>query len=108
MAKEEKVHQLQMIEHNLNGLLSQRQQFHAQQLEIDAALNEMGTSGKVFKVIGNIMLSKEPQALRTELEERKEMLGIRIKNIEKREHELKEKVKGLQDEVLKSLGGKDD
>ena len=100
---EENVQQLQLIEHNLQNLLQQRQQFQAQLLEIDSASNELKTAKQAYKIIGNIMISTDAEALRKETEQKKETLLIRVRSIEKREEELKEKAKELQEKVLKAL-----
>lgn len=100
---EEDVQQLQMIEQNLNSLLQQRQQFQAQLIETDSALKEIKGTKKAYKIIGNIMISSDSDTLNKDLSQKKEMLDLRIKTIEKREKDLKEKASGLRDKVLKGL-----
>lgn len=101
---EEKIVQLQLLEQNLQNLLSQKQAFQAQSLEIDNALKEIkDTKDPVFKIIGNTMVSIEKPRLEEELSSKKEILGIKIKNFEKQEKIVKEKFESLQSEVLKNI-----
>jgi len=98
---DENIKQLQLYEHNLQGILMQKQQFQTQQIEVESALRELGSTEESFKIIGNIMVKTEPKELKKELEERKKMIDLRIKAYEKQESEIKEKSKKLQAVVMK-------
>lgn len=100
---EEQVQQLQLIEHNLHNLLQQRQQFQAQLAEIESALEALQGTKQAYQMIGSLMIAADTETLHTELLSKKEVLNIRVKNIEKREESLKSKAKELQDHVLKEL-----
>jgi len=56
-----------------------------------------------FKLVGNIMLKKKKKDLVEDLKSKKEVLELRIKNIEKQENKIKEKSKEIRDEVMKEL-----
>lgn len=100
---EEKIQQLQMIENSINNLLAQRQQFHSTLVEIDSAITELETTTKVYKIVGNIMVSGEKDKIKTDLESKKEIIELRIKNLEKQENQIKEKAKKIQAEVLDKM-----
>ena len=101
---QEKIMQLQVIEQNLQNTLAQKQNFQAQATEITNALKEVKeTKDKVFKVIGTTMISVNKDKIEKELSSKKEVLDIRIKNLEKQEKQLKEKFESLQSEVLKHI-----
>ncbi|MGV8141339.1 MAG: prefoldin subunit beta [Candidatus Woesearchaeota archaeon] len=100
---QEKIGQIQMIQQNMENFNMQRQQFQLQQTEIDSALVEMDASGETYKIIGNIMVSVNKDKLKKELEEKREMLNIRINSIEKQEEKLRIKFEELQQEVMKGL-----
>ena len=102
---QEKIQRLQMIEQNVQQLHAQKQQFQAQLFEQDNAIKELKTAKQAYKIIGNVMLSAEPKDLQKELEERKEMLQLRIDSIDKQSSQLKDKAKALQEEVMKSMKG---
>ena|SRR3989344_3127290 len=101
---EQNVQQLQMIEHTLHNLLQQRQQFQTQLIEIDSALEALQSTEKAYQIMGNVMVAADPKTLTNDLNQKKEMLAVRIKSVEKREESLKSKVKDLQDNVMKELG----
>jgi|SRR3989344_2252087 len=100
---EEDIQQLQLMEQNMQHLLQQKQQFQAQLAEVESASNELVNAKKAYKIIGNLMVEGDSSSLNSDLSQKKEILAVRIKNIEKREEQLKEKVKSLQQKVLKSL-----
>ncbi len=97
---QEKIGQLQLIEQNLQSLLAQKQQFQSQIVEIGSALKETKDSKTVYKIVGNIMVSSEKESLEKDLKEKKEMMDIRIKALEKQETQLKEKAQKIQKEVM--------
>nr|MBI4157051.1 prefoldin subunit beta [Candidatus Woesearchaeota archaeon] len=102
---EQKIAQLQIFEQNLQNFFIQRQTFQNQAAEIENALKELGNlkEDTAFKLVGNIMLKKKKKDLTEDLKSRKEVLELRIKNIEKQENKIKEKSKEIRDEVMKEL-----
>jgi len=101
---EEQIAQLQLVEQNLQNFLIQKQSFQTQLLEINNALKEMDSSkDKVYKIIGTVMVATNKETLSKDLNEKKELLNLRIKNIEKQEKDLKEKGSKIQEEVIKKL-----
>ena len=102
---EQKIAQLQLMEQNLQNILMQRNQFQSQLLEIENALNELKETNKAYKIVGNIMVASNKETLTKDLNEKREMIEVRIKNIEKQEQNLKEKSKKLQAEILSSIKG---
>ncbi len=103
---QEKIGQIQLVQQNLENFGSQRQQFQLQQTEIETALTEIDNTPNAYKIIGNIMVLTNKEKLKKDLEERKEMLKIRVGSIEKQEDKLRAKAEELQQEVMKSLENK--
>ena len=104
---EQKVQQLQLIEQNIQAIMSQRQQFQAQLLEVENALTEIQNSkGSAYKLIGSIMVLSEKEVLSKDLESKKEILNVRLKSLKKQEDGIKEKAEKLQAEVMSELQGK--
>lgn len=97
---EKKIAQLQLIEQNLQNTLMQRQRFQSELLEIENALKEIDGAEEVYKIVGNIMLSKKKEDLKKELNSKKEIINIRVKNLEREESKVKEKANALQKEVI--------
>jgi prefoldin beta subunit len=105
MSNEEdhKVNQLGLLEQNMQNTNIQKQNFHLQLLEIESALKEMEDSPEVYKIVANIMVRGNKDTLRKELTEKKEMVELRIKTLEKQESKLREKASELQKEVLRLM-----
>lgn len=100
---EEKIGQLQLLEQSLQSFLVQKQQFQMQLSEVTSALENLKDSKKTYKIIANIMIDAKKEDLEKELKQKKEMLEIRLKNIEKQEESIREKSQKLQKEVLSSM-----
>jgi len=100
---QEQINQIQIIQQNLQNSAVQRQQFQLQLSEIDSALVEIDKNPKTYKIIGNIMVAMNVDDLKKELQEKQQMLNIRISTIEKQESRLREKAEEYQKEVLKGI-----
>jgi prefoldin beta subunit len=100
---EEKIQQLTMLEQNIQNTSLQKQGFHLQLLEIEAALKEIENSTETYKIVANIMVKSDKAELRKDLNDKKEMVELRIRSLEKQESKLREKVTGLQQEVLGNI-----
>ena len=107
-SSEKNIAQLQMYEQQLQNFGMQRQQFQLQMVEIENALQELEkTKEKPFKIVGSLMIQTEKSTLQQELQSRKEVLALRVKNLEKQETQLKEKAEKLQQEVFHQLQQKE-
>lgn len=103
MVDQEKIQQMQIIEHNMSNLSAQKQQFQNQVFEVDNALKELSSSKQTFKIVGNIMIESSKEDLEAELKERKELSELRVQTFEKQEKKLQEQAKKLQEEVLAEM-----
>ena len=88
----------------MQNLLMQKQQFQLQQVEIESALKELENVDEAYKIVGNIMVLSKKDDLKKDLSSKKEVMELRIKNMEKQEAQLREKASKLQDEVMKEMG----
>jgi prefoldin beta subunit len=100
---QESISKLQLIEQNMQALLMQKQQFQAQLFEAESALKELEKTDEAYKIVGNVMIKSDKTALKAELSSRKELVDLRLKNIDKQEKQLKEKAEALQKEVMSKL-----
>ncbi len=100
---QEKINQLQNLEQNINSMIAQKQQFQAQNMEIDNALSQIEGTEKVFRIIGNIMVASSKDNIKKDLDEKKELVELRLKTIDKQEEKLRAKANELQQEVLKEM-----
>tara|TARA_Y100000034_G_C6891059_1_gene409909 strand:+ start:1573 stop:1896 length:324 start_codon:yes stop_codon:yes gene_type:complete len=101
---EKKIQQLQLLEQNLQNVIMQKQTFQMQLVESENALKELDKSKKdAYKIIGTLMVSSDKGTLTKELKEQKDVLDLRIKNLEKQEKNFKEKAEDIQKEVMKEI-----
>jgi prefoldin beta subunit len=100
---EEKIAQLQLLEQNMQNFTMQKQQFQMQLNEIASALENLKDSEKAYKIVANIMVNAKREDLEKELNQKKEMLELRIKKLEKQEEEIREKSQKIQKEVLGNM-----
>lgn len=100
---QESISKLQMIEQNVQALLMQKQQFQGQLFELESALKEIEKTDDAYKIVGNVMIKADKAALKTELNAKKEIIDLRLKNIDKQEKQLKDKAEMLQKEVMGKL-----
>ena len=99
-----KIQELQILEQNLQNSLLQKQAF---QLEFDETMNALEevkkTNGDVYKIMSNVMIKVEKEGAEKELSQKKELLNLRINNIEKQEKLLKDKADKLREEIIKKI-----
>ncbi|MGV8151655.1 MAG: prefoldin subunit beta [Candidatus Nanoarchaeia archaeon] len=101
---QEKIKELQFYEQNLQNILMQKQAFQFELTETENALNEVSSSkDDIFKIVGSIMIKAEKSSVEKELKEKKELLALRMKSIEKQEKSLSENAEKLKQEVMKKL-----
>lgn len=100
---QEKLQRLQAFEQNLQAMLVQKQQFQAQLFEIDGALKELSGTKQAFRILGNIMVESDPNALQQNLREQRDVLELRITAVDKQEKQFREKAKKLQEEVMAGM-----
>lgn len=99
----EKIQEMQLLEQSLQQILMQRQAFQMEISETTNALEEIKKAGdEIFKIVGQLMIKTEKKKTQDELENKKKVLDLRVKTLEKQEKTITEKLQKLQQEVLKS------
>jgi prefoldin beta subunit len=99
----EKIEQLQNLEQSINSLIAQKQQFQSQQLEVENALLQVEDSERVFRIIGNVMVASTKDKTKQELTEKKEIVELRLKTLEKQEDKFRKQAGELQADVMKEM-----
>ncbi len=88
--------QYQQLQQQLQAVMMQKENTKMQEMEIDAALKELAKSkDDVYKSTGLLLIKAEPEKIKTELGERKNMLEVRLKSLEKQEDTVKKKISEL-------------
>ncbi len=97
----EMIIQLQTYQQQLQNVLIQKENLKLQNLETEKALEELNAAkdDKAYKVTGQIMVSKPVEELKKDLNETKEMIGVRIKSLEKTEERINSKLNELQENL---------
>ncbi len=101
---QEKIQELQILEQNLQSILLQKQAFQLELNETDSALSELAKNKEeVYRIIGNIMIKTSKEETEKELKEKREILAIRLKSIEKQESAFREKSEKMREDLVKEL-----
>ncbi len=98
---QEKINKIQMLEQNIQAVSAQKQQIQTQQIEIDSALKEIENSEETYKIVANVLIKTPKEKLKQDLDEKKKIVDLRLQTLDKQEKQFKEKIKELQQEVLK-------
>ena len=97
---------LQQLQQTLQGVLTQKQQLELELTEVEQALDELEKltdKASIYKSIGSLLVKSEKGKVTTDLEERKELLDMRINVLGKQEERLRSQVKELQTKLQRDL-----
>ena len=97
---------LQQLQQTLQGVLTQKQQLELELSEVEQALGELEKltdASVIYKSIGSLLVKSKRANVTTELDERKELLNMRISVLAKQEERLRTQVKDLQDKLQRDL-----
>jgi len=101
--KDKKLQEMQIVEQNLQNIIIQKQAFQMELNEIDSASKELEKSkGEVYKIVGQLMISKEKSEIKNELKEKEKIISSRINALDKQEEIFSEKAEKLRKEFLKN------
>ena len=101
---QEQIQRLKILEQNLQQFLLQKQAFQFELNETENALKEVkGTKEDVFKLTGQIPIKSSKEDLEKELSQKKDILELRLKAIEKQESNLKKETEKIRGDVMKKI-----
>ncbi len=104
---QQKFHELQVLEQNIQSLLVQKQSSSMEFGETSNALDEVRKSkNAIYKMVGSIMVVVDKELTIKELEEKKKVLELRAESISKQEKIFETKAQDLQQEIKKLLESK--
>lgn len=99
-----KIQEIHLLEQSLQSLLMQKQAFQLELNETENAFSEIqDTKEDIFKVIGSIMIKSDKEKVTRDLGQKKELLSLRLKSIEKQESELAKQLEELRKEIMSNL-----
>lgn len=97
---------LQQRQQTLQAVLTQKQQLELDLAQVEQALSELETlddSAVIYKSIGSLLVKSERSKVASELNERKDLLNMRINVLGKQEERLRSQVKDLQQKLQRDL-----
>jgi prefoldin beta subunit len=97
---------LQQLQQTLQGVVSQKQQLDMQLTEVEQAeseLEKLNETSAIYKSIGALLVKSKKDKVIVDLNERKELLKMRIEVITKQEERLRTQVKDLQEKLQQDL-----
>ena len=103
---QERLLRLQQLQQTLQAVLTQKQQLELELTETEQALSELGKlddSAVIYKSIGSLLVKAEKAKVTTELNERKDLLNMRIGVLGKQEERLRSQAKDLQTKLQRDL-----
>jgi len=103
---QERLLRLQQLQQTLQAVLTQKQQLELELTDTEQALSELEKltdDAVVYKSIGSLLVKSEKTKSTTELNERKDLLNMRIGVLGKQEERLRSQVKDLQVKLQRDL-----
>jgi prefoldin beta subunit len=97
---------LQQLQQTLQGVLTQKQQLELELTDVEQALSELeklSDDAVIYKSVGALLVKSEKAKVTTELNERKELLNMRVNVLGKQEERLRTQVKDLQGKLQQDL-----
>ncbi len=105
-AIEQQYKRLQQLSSQVRVLQTQLTQLELQFRETETALKELNNldeGATVYKNVGMLFFKTEQPVLKTDLEDRKETLDLRVKTLKKQEERSREKFEELQERLKRQL-----
>jgi prefoldin beta subunit len=103
------INMLQQMQQQMQTILSQKSQYELAIQEASRAieeLNESDDAAVVYMNVGSVVMQRPKPDVLAKLNEKIELLNIRVKSIEKQEKMLQEKFEKLQQQVREEIEGR--
>jgi len=103
---QERLLRLQQLQQTLQSVLAQKQQVELELTEIEQALSELQKTADdtvIYKAIGSLLVKAEKAKVTADLNERKELLNMRVGVLGKQEERLRGQLRDLQTRLQQDL-----
>lgn len=99
------IQEIQILEQNFEQLMQQKHLFNMELNETDLALKEIEKAeGDIFKIVGGqVVIKSTKEKLTADLTHKKDIIQIRMKNIEGQEKEFSEKMEDLRKKIMERI-----
>ena len=100
----EKLQELQILEQNLQSIIMQKQAYEMEMADVNNALEELKKQkDDVYKIVGSLMIKAKKDEVEAELKHKKEMLDLRLKNMDKQQNSFQERSFKIREELMSQL-----
>ena len=103
-----KLIRLQQLQEQLRMVLAQKQSAELELREVSRVVDELSKLDEketIYKSIGHVLVRTSKEDLLKELNERKEVLELRVKTLSKQEDYIQRQLEDLRKKIAESLGG---
>lgn len=103
---QERLLRLQQLQQTLQSVLMQKQQVELELTEIEQALSELQKvpdDTVIYKSIGSLLVKTDKVKVTADLNERKELLNMRVSVLGKQEERIRSQIKDLQAKLQQDL-----
>jgi len=103
---QERLLRLQQLQQTLQSVLIQKQQVELELTEIEQALSELQKvpdDTVIYKSIGSLLVKTDKVKVTADLNERKELLNMRVYVLGKQEERIRSQIKDLQAKLQQDL-----
>ncbi|MEM0216165.1 MAG: prefoldin subunit beta [Candidatus Bathyarchaeia archaeon] len=103
---QERLLRLQQLQQTLQSVLIQKQQVELELTEIEQALSELQKvpdDTVIYKSIGSLLVKTDKVKVTADLNERKELLNMRVSVLGKQEERIRSQIKDLQAKLQQDL-----
>ncbi|MEM5821190.1 MAG: prefoldin subunit [Candidatus Aenigmatarchaeota archaeon] len=92
---EEKQKEILLTQQQYQNVVLEIETLKLRNKEIEEVLEELNKTDKndAYKLVGNVLIKRSKQEIINELNEEKELIELRLKNLEKHKQKLEEKLK---------------
>jgi prefoldin beta subunit len=104
---QERLLRLQQLQQTLQSILVQKQNVELELTEIEQAMNELQELAEdaiIYKAVGSLLVKSGKAKITSDLNDRKELLNVRVSVLGKQEERLRGQLKDLQAKLQQDLG----
>ncbi len=100
------INQFQVLQQQLQEILVQKENGKLQKLEFEKALEELNKAGskEVYKIAGPIMIKRNSDEIKKEIQEKLDDIEIRLKTLNSTEDKITNKLKEIEPKIKKMIG----
>ncbi|MBS3052490.1 MAG: prefoldin subunit beta [Candidatus Aenigmarchaeota archaeon] len=100
------INQFQVLQQQLQEILIQKENVKLQKLEFEKALEELNKTGskEAYKIAGPIMIKRNSDEIKKEMQEKLDDIEIRLKTLNSTEDKITNKLKEIEPKIKKMIG----